>query len=253
MLTVKDLRCGYDGGDILKGISFELSAGEILCVSGPNGCGKTTILRALDGLLPYRGSIKFAGGEISSMKRRDISSRVALMTQINSIYFSYTVFETVMQGRYLQFSGKAFSSPGAADKDYVMSCLEDVGLADLRDRQITELSGGQLQRVFLARAFAQEPQLIMLDEPTNHLDLKYQLELTDQLSEWARHKNHAVIAVLHDLNLTLSFATRVLLLKDGETAAFGDVSSMLEGGLLQKVYSIDVKKHMVSSLEKWLA
>jgi iron complex transport system ATP-binding protein len=104
----------------------------------------------------------------------------------------------------------------------------------------------------LARVLAQEPQLILLDEPTNHLDLKYQLELIAHLSKWSQRENRAVIAVLHDLNLTLSFANRVLLLKEGEVAAFGGADSILDSELLESVYNVDVKKYMMSSLKKWL-
>lgn len=252
MLTIKNLHCDYGGGDVIKGITFDVKEGENLCIAGPNGCGKTTVLRAVAGLLPYRGELKFDGGEISHMNRRQIAGGIALMTQISSIYFSYTVFDTVMLGRYLHMAGNVFSSPSKANCEFVMACLEDVGLEDLRDRQISSLSGGQLQRVYLARAFAQDPKLILLDEPTNHLDLRHQIELVEHLSNWSRQKSRAVIGVLHDINLTLNFADKVLLLKDGETAVFGDANSMLDSELLQNVYSIDVKKYMVSSLERWL-
>ena len=251
MLSIKDVFCGYDDVDVIHGISFDVSSGENLCIAGPNGCGKTTILRAIAGLLPYKGQIKFENNEISSLKRAKIARNIALMTQITSVYFSYSIFETVMLGRYLHINGGAFASPSKEDKEYVMQCLKDVGLADIKNRQITSLSGGQLQRVFLARTFAQDPSMILLDEPTNHLDLKYQIELVERLREWSAQKNRAIIGVLHDLNLTLHFADKVLLLKDGKTAAFGNASDVLEGGLLKEVYGIDVKEYMLGSLKKW--
>jgi iron complex transport system ATP-binding protein len=251
MLSVKNVFCGYDGIDAIHGVSFEVSAGQNLCIAGPNGCGKTTILRAIAGLLPYKGHIQFENSEISSLKRAKIAKSIALMTQITSVYFSYSIFETVMLGRYLHINGGAFASPSNEDKQYVMQCLEDVGLADIKDRQITSLSGGQLQRVFLARTFAQDPTMILLDEPTNHLDLKYQIELIERLRLWSAQKNRAIIGVLHDLNLTLHFADKVLLINDGKTAAFGDAQDVLEGGLLQQVYGIDVKEYMINSLRKW--
>lgn len=252
MLKVNNMRCGYGEGDVIKGISFEVNEGESLCIAGQNGCGKTTVLRAVAGLLPYSGEIVFEGTEISRMNRRQISGAIALMTQITSVYFSYTVFETVMLGRYLHMANSVFTAPSVANREFVMSCLEDVGLVDIRDRQISSLSGGQLQRVYLARTFAQDPKLILLDEPTNHLDLKHQIELVEHLLDWSRQKKRAVISVLHDINLTLNFANRVLLLKDGETAFFGDAGTMLNRELLENVYNIDVKKFMISSLERWL-
>lgn len=251
MLRVRDLRAGYNGIDVIKDISFSLSSSESLCIVGPNGCGKTTLLRAISGLIPSRGVIELDNQPIQELGRKGVGRKIALMSQLTSLYFSYTVFETVMMGRYLHMKGGVFSGPSKADVDSVEECLRAVKLTAQRDKEITALSGGQLQRMLLARVLAQEPQLILLDEPTNHLDLRYQTELMDYLREWASYKDHAVIGVLHDLNLAMSLADNILLMDGGHIAAHGSASDVLRGPLLREVYGMDVAGYMKSSLNRW--
>jgi iron complex transport system ATP-binding protein len=133
----------------------------------------------------------------------------------------------------------------------IQEVLEKLELWDVKDRLINELSGGQLQRVFLARVLVQNPDLILLDEPTNHLDLKHQLELLEYLSRWAKENNRAVIAVLHDLNLTRRFADTAILLDKGFLVSAGSCDSVLSGETLYTVYGIDIKRFMLDSLQKW--
>ncbi len=167
---------------MLHGIShtFEARGGDY-CLLGPNGCGKTTLARAMAALIDYQGQIELDGRSIRKMKRREIAGRIAVMSQVTQIYFPFTVYETVMLGRYQHMSRRVLGNPAAEDREMVERCLESVRLSDLRDRQIDELSGGQRQRVFLAQTLAQDPEIILLDEPTNHLDVRHQLELIDYL------------------------------------------------------------------------
>ncbi len=234
---------------IVKGVSFTLRRGQNLCVIGPNGAGKTTLLQALTHILPYEGSVEFCGREVSSLRRKEISRSIALMTQLSASYFSYTVFETVALGRYAH--QQAFFDLSTADENFVLECMEEVNLLDMKDKPITQLSGGQMQRVFLARALAQDPELILLDEPTNHLDIKHQLELLEFLSRWAKEKNRGVIGVLHDLNMVRDFSDQVLLMKDGNTIAFGKSDHVFEGDALNETYGVDIKSWMKASLSKW--
>lgn len=253
MLNLKNVSAGYDGTDVINDISLSVKEGENLCILGPNGCGKTTLIKAIAGLIQSKGTIEIDGKNISRMKRAEIGKHIAVMSQISTIYFSYSVYETVLLGRYLHIKDNIFKKPSQKDKDYVDKCLKAIGLFSYKDRQINTLSGGQLQRVYLARALAQEPQIILLDEPTNHLDLKYQAGLIDFLKEWSKENNHSVIGVLHDINLAMHLADNVLVLDNGKTAAYGKTTEVISSSLLNKVYDMDVVGFMIDSLKRWEA
>ena len=250
MLEVKNVRCGYDNNEIIKGVSFNVEPGSNLCIVGPNGCGKSTLLKSIANLLNYKGSILLNGKEISKFNRKDLAKNIALMSQASSIYFPYTVYETVSLGRYAHLKG-VFSRMSKSDEEIIIKSIENVGLLDLKDKLISELSGGQLQRVYLARAFAQDPNVILLDEPTNHLDLKYQIEMLEYLNKWSKENNKIVIAVLHDLNLVQTFGEKVVMMKYGKVATAGNAREVLNGDKLKEVYGIDVKTFMIEALEKW--
>ena len=153
-------------------------------------------------------------------------------------------------GRYAHQTGGAFSGPGPEDRAIALECMERTGVADLRDRQVTELSGGQLQRVFLARTFAQQPRIILLDEPTNHLDLKYQVELVQELKAWAAGEGRCVVGVLHDVNLALDLADLFLLMEEGRARYFGPAAEF-DPAALNRVYQMDVGGYMRRSLQRW--
>ncbi len=250
ILDVKDLFCGYGGPDVVQGVSFSLAEGERLCVLGPNGCGKTTLLRAIAGLLPRRGQVLLDGADAACLPRRALARKVALMSQLAPVYFSYTVYETVMLGRYPHRKGGLLDRDSDADRSAVRESLERVGLWQARDRAVTELSGGQLQRVFLARVFAQDPEVILLDEPTNHLDLKYQVELTESLRAWTARPGRGAVGVFHDISLALVFADRVLLMQDGQVRYLGPAAA-LDRDLLGRVYGMDVAGYMRATLKRW--
>lgn len=254
MLEIKNMSCGYGGKDIVKNISFTVSDGEKLCILGPNGCGKTTVLRALSGMIPYSGSIKLRGKELKSLSRRKISEALAMLSQLSSANYSYSVYDAVLMGRYLKQKGMSgiFKS-SASDKEAVDNCLKRLGLLKIRDKSVTELSGGQLQRVFLARALVQEPSVLILDEPTNHLDISYQLALINLINSWTAEKqNRTVIGVIHELNLCPELFDRAVLLSDGEIVLNGKTADVLKSGELSAVYGADIAGHMRKSGEFWL-
>lgn len=252
MFNVNHIFCGYNNQDIIKDISFDLEPGCNLSIIGPNGCGKSTLLKALAHIIPYKGSIRIDNTEIKKMNRKTLARNIALMTQINSIYFPYTVYETVSLGRYCHMDS-VLPRLSPLDKDIIYDSMEKVGLLSIRNAKINQLSGGQLQRVFLAKIFAQDPKIILLDEPTNHLDLRYQIELLEYINEWKRQKERATITVLHDLNLVQEYADKVILLSNGKMHSYGSTKDILINDALEEVYRIDIKKWMTKVLIKWEA
>ncbi|MCL2409289.1 MAG: ABC transporter ATP-binding protein [Oscillospiraceae bacterium] len=251
MLTLKNVSVGYTGADVVKNITLSVEQNENLSIIGPNGCGKTTLLKAVANLLPFKGDIEISGKPVHEMSHREVSLKIALLSQLSGIYFSYSVFDTVMMGRYLHIKDKFLGLPSDEDRESVMKTLEVMDLSKEKDRSITTLSGGQLQRVFLARTLVQEPEIILLDEPTNHLDLKYQIELIDFLKKWAQSGNRTVIGVLHDINLAMKLSDNILVMKDGEIQVHGKVNAVINDSLLRQVYDIDVARYMRESLKIW--
>jgi iron complex transport system ATP-binding protein len=251
MIELQNVYAGYNGIDIIQDISFKVKSGSNICILGPNGCGKTTLLKAMGGIIPVKGDILVQGNSIKKMKRHEIASKIAVLSQISNIYFSYTVYETVLLGRYLSMKNNIFREASERDKLYTEKCLKAVGLLGLKDKQINTLSGGQLQRVFLARTLAQEPGIILLDEPTNHLDLRYQKELIDYLKAWSSEDGHTVIGVFHDINLAIRLADNILVMEDGKVAGFGKAEEIVNDEILNRVYNMDIAGYMVDSLRQW--
>lgn len=253
MLTLTAVSAAYDLEEVLHDVTFSLPQGKNLGILGPNGCGKSTLLRAVAGLIPASGEILLADTPLGEIGRADMARRLALMGQMTAAPFPYTVYDTVMLGRHVHIPAGLFGHPGAADRDMVEACMAATGVSELRDRPITALSGGQLQRVFLAKTFAQEPRMILLDEPTNHLDLAYQAELTAYLMAWSREPERALVGVFHDINIALELSDYILVLKEGRVAAFGETEKVLTRALLTEVYGMDVTGHMCTALERWRA
>ena len=238
--------------DIVKNVSISIKNNENLSIIGPNGCGKTTLLKTIMGLLPHRGDIEINGKPFHTMKRREISLNIAMLGQQMGIYFTYSVFDTVMMGRYLHIKSRFSNRPTKDDRDVVLESLAAVDLLSVKDKEITRLSGGQLQRVFLARTLAQEPKLILLDEPTNHLDLKCQIEVIEYLKNWSSKNDRAVVGVLHDINLAMLLGDKIVVMKDGEMRAMGNADEIPNSNILDEVYEMEVKKYMRSSYKRWV-
>ena len=251
MLELRNVSAGYDGQDVVFDLSCRFETGVNYCLLGPNGCGKTTMLRVMAGLLPCTGTVLLDDMPLSRLPRRQIAKKIAVMSQINSVYFSYSVYDTVMLGRYQHMKRSLFGGATAEDRAVVERCLRSTGLDSMRDRPVDQLSGGQRQRVFLAHTLAQEPDAILLDEPTNHLDMKHQIELIDYLHEWTRDGVHSVIGVFHDVNLALRLSDNVLFMKDGRLLGAGRFDRIASRALLQDVFGMDVAAYMLQSLEKW--
>lgn len=248
-LILKNTCAGYGFGDIIKNINLTVNPGETLFVIGANGCGKTTLLRAVSGILEYSGSIELLGKEVRETTPKIRAQKMAYVMQSSSVFFPYTVEEYVSLGRYAA-SKSMFSGTTEYDKTAVLRALCSLELTEQADTPFDALSGGQQQRTILARAFAAEPEIILLDEPTNHLDLKYQIDTMEYLLKW-RNGDRTVVAVMHDLNLVAAYADRVLLMKDGEVFALGTPEQILTAENLTQCFGMDIRSFMQKSLEHW--
>lgn len=251
MLEIRNVSAGYEGVDVIHGIDFTLEKGRSLAMIGPNSCGKTTLLRAIAGVIEYSGDITLDGQSLKTLKRRDIAKRIAMMSQMSKVNFPYSVYETVMMGRYRFLRESLFGSPKAKDIEVVEQTMAQTNLLEIKDKLIDHLSGGQLQRVFLAHTLVQEPQIILLDEPTNHMDMRYQLEIVRYLKEWAKEDAHAVIGVFHDINLAMQLTDHLMFMKQGRIKGIGKAEDLITSEFLKDIYEVDIVGYMNESYARW--
>lgn len=238
-VVLRDVACRYDAVPALEGVSLEIAPGELLGVVGPNGSGKTTLLRAIGGLVaPERGEVLLDGAPVASLNARQVAARAASVPQHSGGSFGFTVFDIVLMGRAPHLGPLDRDRP--ADLAAAREAMERTRTWSLRHRRMDELSGGEHQRVLLARALAQAAGLLLLDEPTAHLDIRYQLE-TMTLMAGLNAAGLTVIAALHDLNLAAMFCPRLLLLDRGRIAAIGTPAEVLTPGRVREVYGVDVE------------
>ena len=213
MLEVKNVCCGYNGIDIVKQVSFNINRGENLCIVGPNGCGKSTLLKAISNLISFNGEIKLDGKNINALKRKELATKIALMTQSSNIQFPYTIFETVALGRYAHLNS-IFSRLSKKDEEVINESLKMVGLLDIKDKLISELSGGQLQRAGICRSLMNDPKIIFGDEPTGALNSKSAEEIMDLLRH-INNKGTTIVLVTHDPKVA-SKTERIMFMSDGK-------------------------------------
>ncbi|MFS3128734.1 ABC transporter ATP-binding protein [Nocardioides sp. Bht2] len=238
-LAGHDLVLGYAGKTVVHGASLDLVAGQVTALVGPNGSGKSTLLRALARLHPIgSGAVSVAGTELRSLRARDFARRVALLSQSRPHPSGLTVHDVVGFGRHPH--RPRFGALNDADRDAITSALEITGTSHMVDRPVDQLSGGELQRVWLASSLAQETGVLLLDEPTNHLDLRYQVE-TLRLVRRLAERGTTLGVVLHDLNHAAAVADRVVLLHRGEIHADGAPAAVLTSAHLSEVYGIPIE------------
>lgn len=249
MLKANDLTVRYGDLTVLDGVDFSVSPGQWLMILGPNGAGKSTIVNAVSQGVPYGGTISFNGTDIRRIKPTERAKCFGVLTQNHFVGYSFTVGEIVHLGRYA-YRDRLFTA-GTDDEAAVASALDATGMTPFRDKSVLTLSGGELQRAFLAQLFAQNPKLLILDEPTNHLDLVYQRQVLDLIGEWLSEPDRSVISVVHDLSLAKAYGTHALLLNGGNAVAFGTVDEVLTRERLHEVYSMDVFGWMNKMLGVW--
>jgi iron complex transport system ATP-binding protein len=234
-IVARGVRAGYRERDVLRGVDLLANAGEVVALIGPNGAGKSTLLRVLSGLLrPSAGTVAIDGADVTTLDRRAIARHVAVVPQVFETLFPFTVREIVALGRTSRLG--PFGTLGADDARAVERALDDIGAADLADRRIDRVSGGERQRAVLAMALAQEADVLLLDEPTAHLDPAHQRATLERVASLARARGLAVIAVLHDLNLAAAFASRVVLLADGVVVRDGPPPHVITPELIASVF-----------------
>jgi iron complex transport system ATP-binding protein len=235
-LTINDMGFGYSSASVLNNIGLELAQAEVLGIVGPNGAGKSTLVKCINNILrPQRGSVVLDGHAISQMSQMEIAQQIGYVPQSAGHIFPTTVFDTVLMGRRPHASWR--SSPQDVDK--VVEILELLEITDLAMRNINELSGGEQQRVMLARALVQEAALLLLDEPTSNLDIKHQLEVMDTIAQLVNERSLSVIMVVHDLNLASRYTDRVVMLKKGRIFAVGDPVSVFTPENIYHVYGVE--------------
>ncbi|MDP4153792.1 MAG: ABC transporter ATP-binding protein [Bacillota bacterium] len=250
MLNISDLCVSLNKTPILQNISFHLSEHDFLVIAGKNGAGKTTLIKAIMGEYPCKGRISLISKNISLYSATERARKIGVMSQKVNPQFSYTVYEVVSLGRYAHKQG-LFDRLTQEDKQIIEDSLENTQTGHLRDRSIQTLSGGEFQRVMLAKLFAQRPNILILDEPASHLDFNHQLGIFDILKKWAEQDGHAVIVVGHDFNFIRAYANNVLLLDEGKIRAYGKVNEVLTPSNLESVYHTDVYGWMKKQLSQW--
>jgi len=239
MLKIQNLSVSYGPRQILHDISLNVQSGEVLALIGPNGAGKSTLIRAASGVIPYTGYVRTNGDDFASLSPIQRAKYIATVPQAISLPPAFTVWETVLFGRtpYLGFLGQ----PSKNDEEIAHQALERINALPLVDRRVGELSGGEQQRVLLARALCQATPVLLLDEPTAHLDLQYQVSLLELVRDLAHKDNLAVLVALHDLNLAAHYADRIALMVAGNIKAIGNAKEVLQPELIQEAYCLPVQ------------
>jgi iron complex transport system ATP-binding protein len=239
MLEVRELAFGFPGRTVGRDVSFTLATGDVMCVLGPNGGGKTTLFRTVLGLLaPHGGSITLEGLPLSSLTRAEIARRAGYVPQGHSAYFAFTVREFVLMGRTAHLG--AFAAPAKKDIQVAEHALESLGIAQLADKPVTEISGGERQLALVARALAQQPRLLVLDEPTASLDFGNQVRVLQKMTALAR-SGIAILFSSHDPDHAFLCATRALLLAEGRVLEAGTPREVIRADTLERMYRVSVR------------
>lgn len=239
MLSIDNVTIRYEARTVLRHISLDVQPGEVLALIGPNGVGKSTLIHACSGnLKPIEGRISIAGRDLRQLPIEQRARLIAVVPQATRLPEAFTVFDTVLMGRtpYLGWLGRE----GEPDRSAVWAALDRTSTRELADRPIGELSGGEQQRVLIARALAQAAHTLLLDEPTAHLDLKHQASVLSLVCDLAHAENYAVLIALHDLNLAAQYADRVALLSNGTVAAIGTAEEVLTEENLSPAYGLRI-------------
>jgi ABC-type cobalamin/Fe3+-siderophores transport system ATPase subunit len=240
MLKIENLTVFYGARRVLQAVSLEVQSGQVSALIGPNGAGKSTLVRAVSGVIPVQaGKVQAGGADLLALPAMQRARYLAVVPQAATMPAAFSAWETVLLGRtpYLNFLGQISEK----DEEIARLALQRVDALDLAERRVGELSGGEQQRVLLARALAQSTPILLLDEPTVHLDLQHQVSLMETVCSLAHTDHMAVLVALHDLNLAAIYADRVALLVAGEVRATGTAREVLTPELISAAYHLPVR------------
>ncbi|QKS70059.1 ATP-binding cassette domain-containing protein [Paenalkalicoccus suaedae] len=243
MIEVTNLYGGHMQKPFIKDVSLRVKKGEFFALVGPNGSGKTTLFKLLSGgLQATSGSVRINEHPLKDLDRQQLAQTLAVLTQETTMSFDYSVYEIVELGRY-SFQQGLFKRLVQEDRRIIADVMQRTGVWEFRDTPFLSLSGGEKQRVLLAKALAQEPKILLLDEPTNHLDMKHSFDLLGLLKTWQDTRDLTVVAILHDLNIASLYADRIGVMQQGELVANGDVAILEDNALLEDVYGVRATAH----------
>jgi iron complex transport system ATP-binding protein len=238
VLSINNVECYYDSVKIIDNVSFSVKTGSFLGVLGPNGSGKTTLLKSISRVLkPKKGAILLEDQDLYVLKPVDVAKKLSVVSQGANVAFSFSALDVVLMGRSPHIS--RFSSETEKDVEIAKKCMAFTGTLNLADRLITELSGGERQRVIIAKALAQEPQVLLLDEPTTHLDVSNQLEIMDILRQLCNENKLLVVGVFHDFNLAAHYCDSLILMKNGRIVDVGKPEQVLTSQNIKTIFGID--------------
>jgi len=238
-LNINGISFNYDGVKALEGVTFNVDEGEVLGVIGPNGSGKSTLLRCINtALKPKRGTILLNGKNMLELERKEIAKNIGVVPQNSAIHFPFTVFDIVLMGRTPHLG--RFDRETSKDLEIAKNSMRITNTQHIADRLIDEVSGGEKQRVIIARALTQEPKILLLDEPTLHLDIIHQLEILELVKKFARKNKLIVILVSHDLNLATRYCDKLMLLNSGKIHTIGKSQDVITPDNIKEVYNIEI-------------
>ena len=245
IIKAQNICVSINDKEIVHNLSLEIPEGKVTAIIGPNGCGKSTTLKALSRILPYKGSVTFKGNEMSALSQREFAKSLAILTQSPQAPSDLTVNDLVEMGRFPHrgFLGRG----GKDDKEHVEWALAQTGVTAMRNRLLNTLSGGERQRAWIAMALAQRPEVLLLDEPTTYLDICHQLEIMQLIGRLNQELGLTVVMVVHDLNHAIMYADHVVVVKAGELVTSGAPREIITADLLAEVFKVKADEFVLSN------
>lgn len=247
-MILKNIDFSYDGLSVIQDVSFMVRPGEILGIIGPNGSGKSTLLNIICGVLkPNSGDIFIQDKNVKEIPRKELYQILAIVPQDSITSFNYTVLDIVLMGRTPYLKGSFWERE--IDYEVAINSIKDIGIYNLKDKYVSQLSGGERQKVTIAQALSQQPKILLLDEPTTHLDINSKLEIMNLITRLNKEQKITVITIFHDINLAASFCPRILILSKGRISAMGNAEDVLTSQNLESAYDIPVvvKKNPITN------